>query len=73
MYDDEINTHETIDWAGTCRLALVVSILAAASALLLSRLVGETALVVSVIVAGTMVSWFQLEHRPAVGRAARRD
>lgn len=51
-----------IDWAASCRLALVVSILAAAAALLLSTVVGETALVVTVIVAATAVSWFHLEH-----------
>lgn len=51
-----------IDWAASCRLALVVSILAAAAALLLSAVVGETALVVTVIVAATAISWFHLEH-----------
>lgn len=51
-----------IDWAASCRLALVVSIVAAAAALLLSAVVGETALVVTVIVAATVTSWFHLEH-----------
>ncbi len=55
--------HEPIDWPGTCRLALVVSIAAGLAALLLSGIVGEMAVVVSVIVAGTAASWFQLEHR----------
>jgi hypothetical protein len=74
MYDDnEADEHRTIDWASTCRLALVVSIVAAACALLLSRLIGETALIVSVIVAGTAASWFQLEQQHAIGDTARRD
>ena len=67
-----------IDWAASCRLALVVSIVAAAAALLLSAVVGETALVVTVIVAATATSWFHLEHgqlsRPmAHPLPARRD
>jgi LPS O-antigen subunit length determinant protein (WzzB/FepE family) len=53
---------EQVDWAASCRLALVVSILAAAIALLLSTVVNETALVVAVIVAATATSWFHLEH-----------
>ena len=53
---------QRIDWAASCRLALVVSILAAAASLLLSTVVGETALVVTVIVAATATSWFHLEH-----------
>ncbi len=51
-----------IDWAASCRLALVVSILAAAAALLLSTVVGETALVVCVIVTASAISWFHLEN-----------
>jgi hypothetical protein len=69
---------QRIDWAASCRLALVVSIVAAAAALLLSAVVGETALVVTVIVAATATSWFHLEHgqlsRPmAHPLPARRD
>ena len=65
--DDDVETDElpTTDWAASCRLALVISVLAGAAALLLSHLVGETALIVSVIVAGTAASWFQLEQQPA--------
>ena len=73
MYDEnETDEHRTIDWASTCRLALVVSIVAAACALLLSHVIGETALILSVIVAGTAASWFQLEQQHATGAAARR-
>jgi hypothetical protein len=59
---DRDDRAQRIDWAASCRLALVVSILAAAAALLLSTVVGETALVVTVIVAATAISWFHLEH-----------
>jgi hypothetical protein len=59
---DRSDPGQRIDWAASCRLALVVSILAAAAALLLSAVVGETALVVTVIVAATAISWFHLEH-----------
>ncbi|MFN6120859.1 MAG: hypothetical protein ACK5CE_14680 [Actinomycetes bacterium] len=69
----DLTPREEIDWAASCRLALVVSIAAAAAALLLSGVVGETVLVVAVIVAGTAASWFHLEQgrlsRPAPVRA----
>ena len=52
------------DWAGSCRLALLVSTIAAVAALVLSRVIDETTLIVSVIVVSSAVSWFQLEHRP---------
>jgi len=59
------------DWAGSCRLALVVSMVAAVVALLLSRVVDETTLIVSVIVVSSAVSWFHLEHRPAADALRR--
>lgn len=58
---------ERIDWMASCRLALVVSLVAALAALLLSTFVGETAVILTVIVAGTVASWFHLEH----GRLSR--
>lgn len=70
---------ERIDWAASCRLALVVSIVAAAVALGLVAVVGETTAIVMVIVAATATSWFHLEQgqltRPATVRtgALRRD
>lgn len=74
MYDEtETDEPAMIDWAASCRLALVVSVLAGAAALLVSHIVGETALIVSVIVAGTAASWLHLEQQPAVEHAARRD
>jgi putative Mn2+ efflux pump MntP len=59
---DEFDREHRVDWAASCRLALVVSILAAVAALGFSAFVGETALVVCVIVAASAVSWFHLEH-----------
>jgi hypothetical protein len=63
---------EQIDWAASCRLALVVSIVAAAVALGLVSFVGETASIVMIIVAATATSWFHLEQgqltRPATVR-----
>ena len=70
----EADAELRVDWAASCRLALVVSIVAAAAALALATVVGETALVVMVIVAASIVSWFHLESglltRPI---AAHRD
>ncbi|MCB0998893.1 MAG: hypothetical protein KDB40_06300 [Acidimicrobiales bacterium] len=53
---------ERIDWAASCRLALVVSIVAALAALVLAGAIGEIAVVVSVIAVATAVSWFHLEQ-----------
>ena len=57
-------TMTATDWAGSCRLALLLSTIAAVAALVLSRVIDETALIVSVIVVSSAVSWIQLEHRP---------
>jgi len=64
---ERIERDDQIDWVASCRLALVVSLVAAVAALLLATLVGETAVVVTVIVAGTVASWFHLEQ----GRLSR--
>ena len=66
QYDtDELSEQlSDVDWAGTFRLALVVSILAAFAALLLVGLLPESTIVVAFIVAGTAASWYQLERRP---------
>lgn len=53
---------ERVDWAASCRLALVVSIVAALVALCMVSLVGETTSIVMVIVAATATSWFHLEQ-----------
>jgi len=64
---DRNERNDQIDWVASCRLALVVSLVAALAALLLATVVGETAVVVTVIVAGTVASWFHLEQ----GRLSR--
>jgi hypothetical protein len=56
-----------IDWAASCRLALVVSVFAAIAVLALSSLVSETVLIVAVIAVGTATSWVHLDH----GRLSR--
>ena len=63
------------DWAGVVRLAMIVSIVAALAAVALSGVLAETLIVVCVIVAATIASWFQIEHpRPATRRVpVRRD
>jgi hypothetical protein len=57
------NEQNDVDWAAMCRLALVVSVVAGAMALLLSHAIGEMTVIVSVIVIGTAASWFELEHQ----------
>jgi hypothetical protein len=52
---------DRIDWAAQCRLALRVSLLAMLAAALLYPFVAETTIIVSVIVAGTIASWWHLE------------
>lgn len=68
---------ERIDWAASCRLALVVSIVAAFVAIGLVSLVGETTAIVMIIVAATATSWFHLEQgqltRPATVRRDGRN
>ena len=67
--------HTNTDWPGVLRLAMVVSVVAGLAAVALSGVMAETAIVVCVIVAATMASWFQIEHtRPATRRVhVRRD
>ncbi|MEK7422930.1 MAG: hypothetical protein AAB131_03720 [Actinomycetota bacterium] len=59
-----------IDWAASLKLACVFSLFAATAAMLLAGYVAETTIVVLVIVAGTMASWYQLEH-PVTTHPAR--
>jgi hypothetical protein len=73
MDTETTNTHRT-NWAAQCRLAVRVSLLAALFAALAFPFVAETTIVVTVIVAGTIASWWQLETGggdPAVVRARR--
>lgn len=57
------------------RLAVIAGVFAALAAVALNGLVAETTIVVCVIVAATMASWFQIEHpRPHPHHArVRRD
>jgi hypothetical protein len=63
------------DWPAVLRLATIAGIVAALTAVALSGRVAETTIVVCVIVAATMASWFQIEHqRPTTRRVrVRRD
>jgi hypothetical protein len=65
----------TTDWVGVVRLAAVAGLVAALVAVALHDYVGESTLVVSVIVLATMASWFQIEHPRAVHQRmpVRRD
>ncbi len=50
------------DWVAIIKLALVVSLFAAAAAAALVGHVAERTIVVSVILVATVASWYQLEH-----------
>jgi hypothetical protein len=67
LTDETWGADEPIDWPGMMRLALIVSLFAAAAAMALVDHMSETAIVLSVIVLATMASWFHLEH---AGRVA---
>src|SRR5215207_2644390 len=60
-----------IDWGAQVRLALVMSVFAALSAIALAGHVGESVIVVGVIVRATMASWYQME-RPGLEHALTR-
>lgn len=66
--DVEIETHDdettTGSWSSSVRLAAMFSVLAALAAVVLAGHVPDTTIVVSIIVLGTMLSWFQLEDVP---------
>jgi len=70
----ELNQHEdevpTSDWWASIRLATVFSIVAGLGAMLLAGRLPETTIVVSVIVIGTMLSWFHLDDSTPSPRAA---
>jgi len=66
---NEHRDHVSTDWHAIVMLGVVASIVAALSAVALAAVLSETTIVVGVIIAATLASWFQLEHgsRP-VGR-----
>lgn len=66
--DDAEDDDDPIDWPGQFRLALTVSAVAAVAAVTLTPVIGEMALIVSVIVGATCVSWFRLERQDAAHR-----
>lgn len=51
-----------LDWWAIARLGAVASTVAAIAAASLHGIVADTSIIVSVIVASTMASWFQLER-----------
>jgi hypothetical protein len=71
----DVEDRSAVEWSGVLKLAVVAGIVAALVAVALHDYVSETTLVVSIIVLGTMASWFQIEHpRPAHERLpVRRD
>lgn len=75
--DHEVGSapRDVTDWVALLRLALVCSVFAALAAIALDEHLADTTIVVCVIVAATMASWFQIEHpRPAARRVPiRRD
>jgi hypothetical protein len=54
--------HVPNDWRAIMLLGVVASIVAALSAVALAAVLSETTIVVGVIIAATLASWFQLEH-----------
>jgi hypothetical protein len=54
--------HVPTDWRAIMLLGVVASIVAALSAVALAAVLSETTIVVGVIIASTLASWFQLEH-----------
>jgi uncharacterized membrane-anchored protein len=71
---DNPDTGQTgTDWLAVLRLAVIASVVAGLAAYALGGVVAETTIVVCVIVAATMASWFQIEHpRPATRRIHER-
>ena len=63
------------DWSAQLKLALVVSVFAALSAVALAGHISESVIVCGVIVLATVASWFQMERpvlEPALTRTHRR-
>jgi hypothetical protein len=60
-----------VDWRAQLRLAAVLSVFAGLAAVALAGHVGESAIVLGVIVLATMASWYQME-RPGLEHALTR-
>jgi hypothetical protein len=67
--DDDSET--AVDWRAHVRLALILSLFAGLAAVALASHVGESAIVLGVIVLATMASWYQME-RPGFEHALTR-
>ncbi len=61
----------SIDWRAQVRLAVVVSVFAALSAVALAGHIAESVIVLGVILLATMASWYQME-RPVLEHALTR-
>jgi hypothetical protein len=59
------------DWPAMLRLAMIAGVVAALAAVALHGVIAETTIVVCVIVAATMASWFQIEHQRPAPRGVR--
>jgi hypothetical protein len=59
------------DWSAQLKLAFVVSVFAALSAVALAGHLSESVIICGVIVLATMASWFQME-RPVLEHALTR-
>ena len=66
-HDEETRT----DWSAQLRLAFVISVFAALSAVALAGHISESVIICGVIVLATMASWFQME-RPVLEHALTR-
>ncbi len=72
-HDDDSPLSDPNDWPANCRLALLVSMVAALAAVVLAPVLGETSIIVSIIVGATCASWFHLEHGDSAGPPLRGD
>ena len=61
---------DDVDWSAVLRLGFVASLLAGFAAMAMANTFSEQTIVLLVIVAATMASWFQLD-RPATIKVRR--
>ncbi len=57
-------TDRNIDWVGQCKLAIVLSVVAALATIALAGHVAEPVLIVGVIVVASVVAWARQEPAP---------
>jgi Flp pilus assembly protein TadB len=63
-FQDDQQDQTSSDWWQSVRLATLYSFVAGLAALVLAGHVPDTTIIVSIIVAGTVVSWLQLDGAP---------